>query len=103
MEQVRAVVRPPVVVSGGQFCVLLEGLHLLLVLLLELLRHSLQLQDELKRLAVDEVHVTELLRPVLQRPDGQQYLPVRENLYINNMLSFPDPCYTLLPSLISAM
>jgi hypothetical protein len=57
----------------------------------------------LKRLAVDEVHVTELLRPVLQRPDGQQYLPVRENLYINNMLSFPDPGYTLLPSLLSAM
>ncbi len=55
----------PVVVSGGQLCVLLEGLHLLLVLLLELLRHSLQLQDELKRLAVDEVHVTELFRPVL--------------------------------------
>jgi hypothetical protein len=69
VEQVGTVVRPSVVVAGGQLRVLLERLQLLLLLLLHLVGHSLQVQYDWQRVAVDEILVPELFRSVLQRPD----------------------------------
>jgi hypothetical protein len=69
VEQVGTVVRPSVVVAGGQLRVLLERLQLLLLLLLHLVGHSLQVQYDWQRVAVDEILVSELFRSVLQRPD----------------------------------
>jgi len=76
MEQFGAVVRASVVVAGRQLCVLLEGFQLVLLLLLQLVRDPLELQDDRQWLAVDELFVPELFRPIFQRPDRQQNLPV---------------------------
>ena len=76
MEQLRAVVGASVVMAGGEFRVLLEGLQLVLPLLLQLVRDPFELQDDCQWLTVDELFVPELFLPIFQRPDHQQNLPV---------------------------
>jgi hypothetical protein len=79
MEQIGAVVGASVVMPGRQLCVLLEGLQLVLPFFLQLIRDPLQFQNDRQRLAVDEFLVPELLWSVLERPDRQQDLPVRQS------------------------
>ncbi len=69
MEQVGAVVGASVVMPGGQLCILLEGLQLVLPFLLQLIRDPFQFQNDRQRLAVDKLLVPELFRSVFQWPD----------------------------------